>query len=157
MVSILFLCHGNICRSPMAEYIMKDLVRKKGLQDVIYIESAATSTEEIGNPVYPPAREELKKHGIECKGHHARQVRASDYEKFDYIIAMEDIHYRIMRDRFFGGRSDKISLCMDHSSHPGVQIDDPWYTGDFVTAYSQIEEGVRGLLDEILNSEGRNP
>ena len=133
----------------MAEFIMKDLVRKEGLSDVIYVESAATSTEEIGNPVYPPARDELKRHGIDCKGHHARQVRSSDYDVFDYIIAMEDIHYRIMRDRFFGGRDDKITLCMDYPSKPGTQIDDPWYTRDFVTAYKQIEEGCRGLLEEI--------
>ena len=149
MIKVLFVCWGNICRSPMAEYIMKDLVREAGLSDIIYVESAATSTEELGNPVYPPARDELKKHGISCKGHAARQVRRDDYDRFDYIIAMEDIHWRIMRDRFFGGKDDKISLCMDYSSHPGEQIDDPWYTGDFVTAYRQIREGCEGLLKSI--------
>ena len=115
----------------------------------MYIESAATSTEELGNPVYPPARDELKRHGIDCSGHRARQVRKSDYDEFDYIIAMEDIHHRIMRDRFFGGKDDKISLCMDYSSTPGKQIADPWYTDDFDTAYRQIEEGCKGLLEEI--------
>ena len=133
----------------MAEFIMKDLVRKAGLSDVIYVESAATSSEEINNPVYPPARDELKRHGIDCKGHHARQVRTSDNERFDYIIAMEEIHRRIMRDRFFNGDGSKITLCMDYSHHPGTEIDDPWYTGDFVTAYRQIEEGCRGLLQKI--------
>ena len=149
MTKVLFVCWGNICRSAMAEYIFKDMVRNEGLEDYIYVESAATSTEEIGNPVYPPARDELRKHGIDCKGHHARQVRRDDYDRFDYIIAMEDIHLRIMRDRFFDGRDDKISLCMDYSSTPGKQIADPWYTGDFVTAYRQIKEGCDGLLQEI--------
>jgi protein-tyrosine phosphatase len=149
MIKVLFVCWGNICRSPMAEYIMKDLVKKEGLSDIIYVESAATSTEELGNPVYPPARDELKAHGISCKGHSARQVVRADYDRFDYIIAMEDIHYRIMRDRFFGGRADKITLCMDYSSRPGAQIADPWYTGDFVTAYNQILEGCSGLLETI--------
>ena len=153
MIKVLFVCWGNICRSPMGEYILKDLVRKEGLSDQIYVESAATSTEELGNPVYPPARDELRRHGIDCKGHHARQVRPSDYDNFDYIIAMEDIHYRIMRDRFFGGRADKISLCMDYSSKPGTQIDDPWYTRDFVTAYNQIEEGCKGLLAHIIGGD----
>jgi len=133
----------------MAEFIFKDMVKKEGLADEFYIESAATSTEELGNPVYPPARDELRRHGIDCRGHRARQVRRDDYDKFDYIIAMEDIHLRIMRDRFFDGRYDKISLCMDYSSTPGKQIADPWYTGDFVTAYRQIKEGCEGLLKMI--------
>jgi protein-tyrosine phosphatase len=149
MIKVLFVCWGNICRSPMAEYIFKDMVKKEGIADRFHIESAATSTEELGNPVYPPARDELKRHGIDCKGHSARQVKRSDYDEFDYIIAMEDIHLRIMRDRFFGGRDDKISLCMDYSSTPGKQIADPWYTGDFVTAYRQIKEGCVGLLQKI--------
>lgn len=149
MIKVLFVCWGNICRSPMGEYIMKDMVKKAGMEDRFVIESAATSTEEIGNGVYPPAVRELRRHGIECKGHHARQVVPADYDRFDYIIAMEEIHRRIMRDRFFGGKDDKISLCMDHSNHPGTEIDDPWYTNDFVTAYNQIEEGVKGLFKEI--------
>ena len=149
MIKVLFVCWGNICRSPMAEYIFKDMVKKEGIANRFHIESAATSTEELGNPVYPPARDELKRHGIDCKGHSARQVRRSDYDEFDYIIAMEDIHLRIMRDRFFDGRDDKISLCMDYSSTPGTQIADPWYTGDFVTAYRQIKEGCEGLLRTI--------
>lgn len=149
MINVLFVCWGNICRSAMAEYIFKDMIRKEGLEDCIYVESAATSTEELGNPVYPPARDELRRHGIDCKGHRARQVRRDDYDRFDYIIAMEDIHVRIMRDRLFDGRDDKISLCMDYSSTPGKQIADPWYTGDFVTAYRQIKEGCDGLLQEI--------
>ena len=152
MIKVLFVCWGNICRSPMAEYIFRKMVRERGLDQNIYVESAATSTEELGNPVYPPARAELKKHGIDCSGHHARQVRPKDYEEFDYIIAMEDIHHRIMRDRFFRGRDDKISLCLDYTDHRGEQIADPWYTRDFVTAYNQIAEGCGGLLDYIVDN-----
>ena len=135
----------------MAEYIFKDIVKKAKLDNLIYAESAATSTEEIGNPVYPPARDELKHHGIDCSGHHARQVRSRDYLDFDYIIAMEEIHRGIMRSRFFGGSDDKISLLMDYSSKPGIEIADPWYTGDFVTTYNQIKEGCDGLLEYLVN------
>ena len=151
MIKILFVCWGNICRSPMAEYIMKDMVKKEGLSERIYVESAATSTEELGNPVYPPAREELKLHGIDCKGHHARQVRCSDYDKFDYIIAMEDIHYQIMKNRFFGGRGDKITLCMDYSTKPGSQIADPWYTGNFDATWDDVVEGCEAILSKWEN------
>ena len=149
MIKVLFVCWGNICRSPMAEYIFKDLVKKDRLDNFIYAESAATSTEELGNPVYPPARDELNRHGINCKGHRARQVKSADYDGFDYIIAMEEIHRSIMRSRFFGGADDKISLLMDYSSRPGAEIADPWYTGDFVTAYNQIREGCEGLLQRL--------
>ncbi|MBE5891160.1 MAG: low molecular weight phosphotyrosine protein phosphatase [Lachnospiraceae bacterium] len=150
MIKILFVCHGNICRSPMAEYILKQKISDRSLEHLIYVESAATSTEEIGNPVYPPAREELAKHGINCKGHHARQVCAKDYETFDYIIGMEDIHLQIMRKRFFNGDpSGKLHLCMDFSARPGEQVDDPWYTGDFLGVYKQIDEGCEGLLERV--------
>ena len=154
MTKILFVCWGNICRSPMAEYIMKDLLEKRGLTDVVYVESAATSTEEIGNPVYPPARSELAKHGIACAGHHARQVRPEDYEHFNYIVGMEDIHIRIMKQRFFNGDPEgKLSLCMDFTDHPGEQVDDPWYTGDFSGVYQQILAGCEGLLNLILERQ----
>jgi len=151
MIKVLFVCWGNICRSPMGEYILKDMVAKKGLSDLFYIESAATSTEEIGNPVYPPARAELAKHGIGCKGHSARQVRKSDYENFDYIIGMENIHINIMVNRFFGSDPDgKLYLCMDLAGHPGQQVDDPWYTGDFSGVYRQIEAACEGLIEKAL-------
>lgn len=147
MIKVLFVCWGNICRSPMGEYILKKMVADRGIADQYYIESAATSTEELGNPVYPPARSELKKHGIDCSGHQARQVRKSDYDNFDIIIAMEDIHKRIMRDRFFGGDPEgKIVLCMDLAGKPGQQVDDPWYTGRFSEVYNQICEACEGLI-----------
>ncbi len=148
---VLFVCWGNICRSPMGEYILKDMVEKRGLSDQFYIASAATSTEEIGNPVYPPARAELSKHGISCKGHAARQITKADYDNFDLFVAMEDIHVRIMRDRFFGGDPDgKICLCMDLAGRPGEQVDDPWYTGDFSGVYRQLEEACEGILREYI-------
>lgn len=149
MIRVLFVCWGNICRSPMGEYILKDMVAKRGIEDDFYIESAATSTEELGNPVYPPARTELKKHGISCDGHHARQVRPSDYDDFDVIIAMEDIHVRIMQQRFFNGDpSGKIRLCMEFAGRPNEKVDDPWYTGRFNEVYNQITEACEGLLKE---------
>ncbi len=146
-IKVLFVCWGNICRSPMGEYMLKDMVAKRGLEDQFYIESAATSTEEIGNPVYPPARRELAKHGIDCSGHHARQVRRSDYDDFDLIIATEDIHRRIMEERFFGGDPDgKIVLAMDLAGRPGEQIDDPWYTGRFEEVYGQLCDVCEGII-----------
>ncbi|MBO4900992.1 MAG: low molecular weight phosphotyrosine protein phosphatase [Lachnospiraceae bacterium] len=152
MIKVLFVCWGNICRSPMGEFILKDMVRKLGLEDQFYIESAATSTEEIGNPVYPPARAELARHGIDCSGHHARQVRRSDYDNFDLIIATEDVHRRIMEERFFGGDPDhKIVLCMDLAGRPGEQIDDPWYTGRFEEVYGQLYDACTGIVEKYSN------
>ena len=148
MVKILFICHGNICRSPMAEFFMKDLVEKEGMAEHFHIESAATSTEEIGNPVYPPARRKLSEHGISCQGHAARQIRHEDYDKFDFIIGMDEANIRNMR-RFFGSDSEnKISLLMDYTDTPG-NVADPWYTGDFEKTWQDIDRGCRGLFKEI--------
>ena len=148
MVKILFVCHGNICRSPMAEFFMKDLVEKEGMAEHFHIESAATSTEEIGNPVYPPARRKLSEHGISCQGHAARQIRHEDYDKFDFIIGMDEANIRNMR-RFFGSDSEnKISLLMDYTDTPG-NVADPWYTGDFEKTWQDIDRGCRGLFKEI--------
>ena len=150
MIKVLFVCWGNICRSPMGEYILKHIVAEKGLASDFYIESAATSTEEIGNPVYPPARSVLNKHGINCNGHHARQVRKDDYDRFDIIIAMEDIHKNIMENRFFGGDpEEKIHLCMEYAGRPGEAVDDPWYTGRFDEVYAQITEACLGLIETV--------
>ena len=119
MTKIIFLCHGNICRSPMAEFVMKDLVTKAGLSDKFEIASAATSTEEIGNPVYPPARRKLAEHGISCEGKTARQMTRRDYETYDYLIAMDYNNLRNMA-RFVGGDPEhKVSLLMDHTRRPG--------------------------------------
>lgn len=148
MIKVLFICHGNICRSPMAEYILKDMVRKNGLEDKFYIESAATSYEEIGNPVYPPARAELAKHGIGCRGHAARKLVKADFEEFDYLIAMEEYNLRNIRREFGEALAKKVSLLLDYTDMPG-DIDDPWYTGSFDVTYNEIVMGCEGFLATI--------
>lgn len=118
MIRILFLCHGNICRSPMAEFVMKNLVKKAGLEQRFQIESAATSTEEIGNPVYPPARRKLSEHGIDCSGKRARQLLNSDYEKYDLLIGMDRANLRSMYRICGGDFADKMHLLMDFTDRP---------------------------------------
>ncbi|MBQ8801892.1 MAG: low molecular weight phosphotyrosine protein phosphatase [Clostridium sp.] len=153
MIKILFVCHGNICRSPMGEFIMKDLVQKAGLQTKFYIESAATSTEEIGNVVYPPARRKLAEHGIGCAGKTARQLRRDDYLKWDYLVGMDEANRRNM-NRICGGDPErKISLLLDHTPRPR-EVADPWYTGDFERTWRDILEGCTALLEEIREKEG---
>lgn len=150
MVKILFVCHGNICRSPMAEFVMKDLVRKAGRAEEFSIASAATSTEEIGNPVYPPARRMLAAHGIDCTGKTARQLRKADYAQYDYLIGMDQANFRNMQ-RMCGGDPDgKIYLLLDFTDRPG-QVADPWYTGDFQATWEDVLEGCEGLLRHIDN------
>ena len=148
MIKILFICHGNICRSPIAEYVMKDLVQKYHLASEFQIASAATSTEEIGNPVYPPAREELNRHGISCAGHHARQVTREDYDAYDYLIVMDRMNVRnlnrIIGDALFG----KVCKLRSFAGNAG-DIEDPWYTGAFDKVYEQILEGCLGLLKQL--------
>ena len=148
--SILFICHGNICRSPMAEFIMKDMVKKARLESRIEIASAATSMEEIGNPVYPPARRELAKHGLSCAGKTARRMTARDYDDYDYLVYMEQYNLRNML-RIVDDPEGKMRPLMSFAGS-GEDIDDPWYTGDFSGVYAQIERGCRGLLD-ILRKE----
>ena len=130
MKKILFVCHGNICRSPMAEFVMKDLVRKAGLESQFHIESSATSREEIGNPVYPPARRKLAEHGISCDGHAARQLINADYENYDLLIGMDRANLRDMYHICGGDPDGKLRLLMDYTDRPG-DVADPWYTGDF--------------------------
>ena len=149
MTKILFVCHGNICRSPMAEFVMKDLVKKAGREAEFEIASAATSTEEIGNPVYPPARRELAAHGIGCAGHAARQLRRADYGHYDLLIGMDGANVRNMR-RMCGGDPDgKIHLLLDFAGRPGQEVADPWYTGDFTATWRDVEAGCRGLLEQL--------
>ncbi len=151
MKKILFVCHGNICRSPMAEYVMKDLVQKARMSDRFHIASAATSREEIGNPVYPPARRKLAEHGISCAGHAARQLTREDYADYDFLVGMDSANLRDMR-RICGGDPDgKISLLLDHTSRPG-DVADPWYTGDFQATWLDVLEGCRGLLAEFSDA-----
>ena len=149
MTNILFVCHGNICRSPMAEFVMKDLVEKAGLGERLHIESAATSREEIGNPVYPPARRKLAEHGIGCEGHAARQITARDYQDFDLLIAMDSANLRNMR-RFYGGDpAGKIHMLLDYAGRPGEEVADPWYTGDFQATWQDVSAGCAGLLKQL--------
>ena len=150
MIKVLFICHGNICRSPMAEFVMKDLVKKAEMEDVFHIASAATSTEEIGNPVYPPARRKLSEHGISCAGKTARQLCKADYDQYDYLVGMDSANYRNMQRICGGDPEGKISLLLDYTDHPG-SVADPWYTGDFEATWQDVLAGCRGLLDEILH------
>lgn len=148
MVKILMVCHGNICRSPMAEFVMKDLVKKAGLEWAFEIASAATSTEEIGNPVYPAARRKLAEHGIGCAGKTARQLRKEDYEHYDYLIGMDSANLRNMRRICGGDPEGKISLLLDHTERP-ADVADPWYTGDFEATWRDVLEGCGRLLEEL--------
>jgi len=145
MVRILFVCHGNICRSPMAEFVMKDLVRKAGLEDAFYIESAATSTEEIGNDVYPPARRKLAEHDISCKGKTARQMTRRDYERYDLLVGMDSWNIRNMKVICGGDPDGKIRQLLDFTNRPG-DVADPWYTGDFEATWRDVSEGCQCLL-----------
>ena len=145
MHRVLFVCHGNICRSPMAEFVMKDLVRKAGLEDDFSIASAATSTEEIGNPVYPPARRKLAEHGIGCAGKTARQLRREDYDRYDLLIGMDGANLRNMRRICGGDPVGKLSLLLDWTGRPG-DVADPWYTGDFEATWRDVAAGCAALL-----------
>ena len=143
MVKILFVCHGNICRSPMAEFVMKDMVNKAGAGERFSIASAAVSREEIGNPVYPPARRELARHGISCGGHAARQITSADLERYDRIYYMDASNARYLR-RLFGEKAAKCRPLLDRD------VADPWYTGDFSATWEDINAGCRAILEELL-------
>ena len=148
MHRVLFVCHGNICRSPMAEFVMKDLVRKAGLEADFSIASAATSTEEIGNPVYPPARRKLAEHGIGCAGKTARQLRREDYDRYDLLIGMDGTNLRNMRRICGGDPAGKLSLLLDWTGRPG-DVADPWYTGDFEATWRDVAAGCQALLTHL--------
>ena len=150
MIRILFLCHGNICRSPMAEFIMKDLVKKAGLESQSRIASAATSREEIGNPVYPPAQRKLAEHGIGCSCHAARQLVNSDYEKYDLLIGMDQANLRDMYRICGGDFADKMHLLLDYTDRPNQEVADPWYTDNFEATWRDVSDGCQGLLDHLM-------
>lgn len=164
MIKVLFICHGNICRSPMAEFVLKRKVEELGLADRFYIASAATSTEEIwngvGNPVYPPAKAELAKHGISCEGKRAVQLKKSDYDAYDYLICMDDRNIRnterMTGHRAGGGNGSGDGKIMKLLSFCGSDADcrDPWYTGRFDETYSDVDRGCDAFL-EFLRSEGK--
>ena len=143
MIKILFCCHGNICRSPMGEYVLKDMVKKAGLSHRFQIASAAVSREEIGNPVYPPARRELQKHGIRCDGHAARQVTLEDYRYYDRIYYMDRSNERYL-SRMLPADPDKIRPLLPRD------VADPWYTGNFEATWYDILEGCQAILEEFL-------
>ena len=147
---ILFVCHGNICRSPMAEFVMKDLVEKAGVAQQFLIESAATSTEEIGNSVYPPARRKLAEHGISCQGKTARQMTRLDYGRYDLLIGMDSWNIRNMRAISGGDPEGKIHMLMDYTNRPG-DVADPWYTGDFEATWRDVLEGCEALLSQLVS------
>lgn len=151
MTKIMFVCHGNICRSPMAEFILKDMLEKQGRSHDFYVASSATSTEEIwngvGNPVYPPAREELEKHGIFCGGKRAVQLKKSDYDKFDLFICMDSNNVRNALRIFGSDPEGKVCKMMDFTSRKG-DVADPWYSGHFDVTYNDIYDGCQGLLKD---------
>ncbi len=141
MIKILFICHGNICRSPMAEFVLRDMAKKAGAAGEFHIASAAVSREELGNPVYPPARRELARHGIACDGHRARQITASDVDAFDHIFYMDRSNARYLQ-RLFPGE-DKFRPFLDRD------VADPWYSGDFTQTWADICEGCTRILKEL--------
>lgn len=143
MTSILFVCHGNICRSPMAQFVMQDLVDKAHLGGRFHIESAAVSSEEIGNPVYPPARQILAEHGISCHGKRARKIEAEDYYDYDIIVAMDRSNMRRL-ERILPSM-DKCRMLLERD------VADPWYTGDFEATMKDVEQGCEALLKEVMN------
>ena len=143
MIKILFVCHGNICRSPIAEFVMKDLVKKAGVAHLFEIASVATSREELGNSVYPPARRELARHGIACDGHAAHQITRKELEEYDYIYYMDASNARYLK-RLFGSDAEKCQPLLDHD------VADPWYTGDFTATWNDVLSGCQAILEEIL-------
>lgn len=153
MIKIMFVCHGNICRSPMAEFIFKNMVNEIGRAGEFVIASCATSTEEIwngvGNPVYPPARDELKKHGISCEGKRAVQLKKSDYENYDYLICMDENNRRNMM-RILGSDPDNKIYKLMIFAGEDRNVADPWYSGDFATCYRDIYAGCKALLEKLI-------
>ena len=148
MLNVLFICHGNICRSPMAEFLFKDLVTKKDLQDKFNIASAATSQEEIGNPVYPPVKEILNSLGIDCSHKRARQVTYNDFDEYDYLIVMDENNIYNMHNLFKGRNFEKVFKLKDFSMHKG-DIDDPWYTRDFARTQKEITISLNDFLEYL--------
>ena len=142
MTKILFVCHGNICRSPMGEFVLKDMVKKAGLGDQFEIASRAVSREELGNPVYPPARREMAKHDIPCDGHRARQITQADVDRYDHIFYMDGSNRRYLERMFPGETKFRPLLNRD--------VADPWYTGDFTQTWADICEGCRSIMEELV-------
>lgn len=155
MINVLFVCHGNICRSPMAEFVFRDMVKKRGLGDAFHIASAATSTEEIGNPVHHGTRNKLKQHGIGVDGKYAVQLSKKDYEKYDYLIGMDQRNIINMKRILNSDPQNKIFRFLDITNSPR-DIADPWYTGDFDRTYDDVVEGCEALLKHIEENKKEN-
>ncbi len=149
MTKILFVCHGNICRSPMAEFIFRDLAQKAGVSDQLEIASAATSRDELGSPIYPPAQRQLRAHKVWFDDHRARQLTRDDYARFDLLVGMDAWNMANMRRICGGDPEGKLHLLLDYTGYPR-DVADPWYTDDFDTAWRDIEAGCRALLQTIL-------
>ncbi len=150
MIKVMFVCHGNICRSPMAEFVLKDMVEKRGLKDQFIIASSATSTEEIGNPVHHGTRNKLKEYGISIAGKTAVQLRKKDYASYDYVLGMDQRNVVNMLRIIGHDNENKVKRLLDYTDHPR-DIADPWYTGDFDKTYEDVVEGCVSLLNEIFN------
>lgn len=148
MVKILFICHGNICRSPMAEFVLKDMVQRAGIAGDFEIASAATSSEELGNPVYPPARRKLAEHGIDCAGKTARRIRERDYEDYDLLIGMDEANMRNMARCFGGDPEGKLHMLLDFAGE-SAPVADPWYTRDFQATWRDVNRGCIALLERL--------
>ena len=148
MIRVLFVCHGNICRSPVAEFVCKDMVRRQGLQNKISIASAATSTEELGSSIYPPARSIMDQNNIPYDDHRAVQVRRSDYDKYDYFLIMDERNRRNIFRIFGDDPEDKVHTLLSYSKNPR-DISDPWYTRDFQQAFDDISEGCAAFLEHL--------
>ena len=156
MKKILFVCHGNICRSPMAKFIFSDLVRRKGLAAEYFIDSAATSDEETGNPMYPPAREELMRRGVPFDSHRARRMNAEDYQNFDVIAVMDEQNLSNVRRMTGGDPKGKVHLLLEYAGEHAA-ISDPWFTRDFARAYDDILRGCEGLLATTERERAKQP
>lgn len=153
MKKILFICYGNICRSPTAEYIMRDMLKKAGMDGEVYVSSAATSDEEIGNGVYPPMKKLLAAHGIDCSDKKARRITAADYDKYDLIVYMDEINRRTLGSVYHGDPKGKLRNLLDYAGRTGEEIADPWYTRQFQTAWDEIYAGCEGLLKSLKDGE----
>lgn len=149
MIRILFICHGNICRSTMAEMIFKDMVRKENLESQICIDSMGTSREELGNPVHPGTRRKLAQVGIPCSDHRATQMTKGDYDRFDYLIVMDRNNIRNLMRIIGDDPERKVSMLLDYAGREGQSIADPWSTGNFDITYDDVVEGCKGLMDYL--------
>lgn len=152
MKKVLFVCHGNICRSPMAEAVFRHMLEERGLGERFAVDSAAVSAEEIGNPVYPEANRTLVAHGLPASNHHAWQLTRADYDRYDFFIGMDQENIYRMRQIFGGDSRRKVGLLLAYTEHPR-EVEDPWYTGRFDRVFDLITQGCQALLETLLADE----